>query len=95
MELVHWVVLPVEGIVRRTPVALAARKRVLERSNAEDLAVVACSVRYKVGSPQQVGLVEVLEGDLVMGSWQVAFGHHKETVADAAEVADKMIGGDA
>jgi hypothetical protein len=42
-----------------------------------------------------VGLEEVLEEDPGMGSLLMASGHHTEAVADAAEVVDMMIGGDA
>lgn len=87
--------LTAEGTVRRILVALAARKKAQARSNAEDLVVEACLERYKADNPQTEGLAVVLDGELVKGSPQAAFDHHRETVADAAEVADKMIGGDA
>ena len=42
-----------------------------------------------------VGLGEVLEVDLGMGSQLVAFGRHKEVVAGAAGVVGMMIDGGA
>lgn len=68
---------------------------VLGRSSAAGLAVEACSVRCKAGMPWAVGLGEALEVDLGMGNQLVAFGHHKEAAAGAAEVVDMTIGGGA
>jgi hypothetical protein len=59
------------------------------------LVVAACLVRCKVGRWLVVGLGEVLEVGLGMGSQLVAFGRHKEAVAGAAEVVDMTIGGGA
>jgi hypothetical protein len=68
-----------------------------ERSSVVDLAVEACSVRCRAGSPREVGLGEDLEVDLVVGSRVGAFGHHMAVAgaAGAAEVVDMTTGGDA
>ena len=68
---------------------------VLERSSAAGLVAEAYLVRCTAGMLWVVDLVEVLEVGLVLGSQLVAFGRRKEAVADAAEVADKMIDGGA